>query len=166
MTRRAWLHAFVMTGLLAVTAPAGAQPRLTVSVASSLADVMGQVVSAWRARGGGEVAISLVDHEQVGHFYDTSLDALQFVACAGQQQQQKKINHGIHCHFRLAYANGFHQNEVEPGCFAKENGFPGHLRDSSERISRGGGPHIGIIGGCKARHPGFIPKDASASQAT
>jgi molybdate transport system substrate-binding protein len=53
--------ALLMLALMGMTTPLAAQtapPRLTVSVASSLADVMGRVVTAWRARGGGEVALN------------------------------------------------------------------------------------------------------------
>jgi len=94
MRRRAWLHAFVMTGLLAVAAPAGAQPRLTVSVASSLADVMGQVVSAWRARGGGEVAINaggsnvlarqIVQGAMVDVFFSADASQMRVAAASGR----------------------------------------------------------------------------------
>ncbi|MBM3780185.1 MAG: molybdate ABC transporter substrate-binding protein [Acidobacteria bacterium] len=48
----------VMMGALAPLTAQTAPPALTVSVASSLSDVMGRVVTAWRARGGGAVALN------------------------------------------------------------------------------------------------------------
>jgi molybdate transport system substrate-binding protein len=57
LRERLWPVLLVLTTMGMLT-PAMAQPRLTVSVASSLADVMGRIVTAWRARGGVEVVIN------------------------------------------------------------------------------------------------------------
>src|SRR6516165_2830303 len=39
------------------------------------------------------LSVSLVDHYAVNHLDDTALDALEFVAGSGDQQEQKKVGH-------------------------------------------------------------------------
>jgi molybdate transport system substrate-binding protein len=89
--------ALLMLALMGMTTPLAAQtapPRLTVSVASSLADVMGRVVSAWRARGGGEVALNaggsnvlarqIVQGAMVDVFFSADASQMRVAAASGR----------------------------------------------------------------------------------
>jgi molybdate transport system substrate-binding protein len=84
----------LMLATMSLMAPVEAQPRLTVSVASSLADVMGRIVTAWRARGGGEVALNaagsnvlarqIVQGAPVDVFFSADAAQMQVAASSGR----------------------------------------------------------------------------------
>ena len=66
-----------------------------------------------------EIAIRLVDQDQIGQFDDAALDPLQFVAGGGRQDQQKHVDHLGDRGFRLAGADRLDQHGIEPSRFAR-----------------------------------------------
>ena len=62
---------------------------------------------------GFEVAIAFVDEHEIRALDDAALDALQFIACIGQHQHQKKIHHAGNFVFRLSNADSFHQDFLD-----------------------------------------------------
>ena len=42
---------------------------------------------------GDSVSVGFIDGDEIAHFDDAALDALQFIARIGKQQQQKEIGH-------------------------------------------------------------------------
>jgi hypothetical protein len=79
------------------------------------------------------VAIGLVDGDHVGQFNKALLDALQFVARAGQHQRQKEIRHVADSGFRLADADRLHQHHIEAGGFAQQHRLARFCGDAAER---------------------------------
>ena len=79
------------------------------------------------------VAVGLVDRDHVGEFDQALLDALQFVAGAGQHQGQEEIGHVADRGLGLADADGLHQHHVEAGGLAQQHRLAGFRGDAAER---------------------------------
>ena len=90
------------------------------------------------------VAVGLVDRDHVGQFDDAFLQALQFVAGAGQHQHQEKIGHVGDRGLRLADADRFHQHHVVAGRLAEQHGLARLGGDAAERAGGGRGAHEGV----------------------
>ena len=81
------------------------------------------------------ISVGFVDNDRVGHFDDPPFDPLQFVARAGDHQQQEKVDHGMDRCFRLPHANRFDKDGIVSGCFAKNDRFMRFSRHSSQHPS-------------------------------
>ena len=89
------------------------------------------------------VAVGLVDGDHIGEFDEALLEALQFVAAAGQHQGEEKIRHVGDRGFRLSGADGLDQNHVVAGRLAQQHGLAGFCGDAAERAGRRRGADVG-----------------------
>ncbi len=90
-----------------------------------------------RALSRGEVfAVGLVDSDEACEFHDAALDALKFIAGAGEHDQQKEVDHVMHRGFRLADADGFNKDVFVARGFAEQHGLARVLGDSAVRAAR------------------------------
>ena len=71
------------------------------------------VVGLRALRRGEQLAVGLVDHHEIGELDDAALDALQLVAGAGREQQQKAVDHVGDRALALADADGLDHHHVE-----------------------------------------------------
>ncbi len=78
----------------------------------------------------GQVAVGLVDDDQVGQLHDPPLDALQLVAAAGGHEQGEQVDHVGDRHLGLADADGLDEHDVEPGRLAQQHGLTGAAGDT------------------------------------
>ena len=78
-----------------------------------------------------QLAIRLVDQDQIGQFDDAALDPLQLVAGGGRQDQQKHVDHLGDGGFRLAGADRLDQHRVEPGRLAHQDRLAGAPRHAA-----------------------------------
>ena len=108
------------------------------------------------------VAVGLVDGHQVGHFHHAALDALQFVAGAGQRDQQKEIHHVVDGGFRLADSDGLHKDVPVAGRFAQQHRFARVLRHAAKDAARWRRPDEGHVARRKRGHARLVAQDASA----
>ena len=83
------------------------------------------------------VAVGFVDGHGVEHFEDAALDALQFVAGAGQHEQQKEVGHRAHGGFGLTDADGFDEDVAIACGLAQQDGLAGAAGDAAEMAARG-----------------------------
>ena len=89
-----------------------------------------------RSFSGDEIgAVGFVDNDEVSQLHDAALDALEFVASAGEHDEQKTIDHVVDGGFRLANADGFNEDVVVASRLAEEHGFAGALRHAAERTA-------------------------------
>ena len=82
------------------------------------------------------VAVRLVDRDQVGELDHALFDALQFIAGAGHEQDEKYIGHARYGRLRLADADGLHDHDVEAGGLAQQHRFARARRDAAQRSAR------------------------------
>lgn len=83
------------------------------------------------------IPVGLVDHNAVGHFHNTALNALQLVSCTCQLNQQEEIYHRMNSRFTLSHPDGFHKNLIESGSLAEYNRLTRFACHSSQRTCRG-----------------------------
>ena len=69
------------------------------------------------------IAIGFVDNDSISNLHDAFLDALQVITSAGQYDQHEEVNHGTDSNLRLAYADGFYQNNITACSFAEKHSF-------------------------------------------
>src|SRR3546814_8744451 len=93
----------------------------------------------------GEVAVRLVDEDEVGQLDDAFLDALQLVAASGQEQEQEKVRHARDRGLRLSDADRLDDDDVEAGRLADEHRLPRAARDAAERGPGRGGADTGLV---------------------
>ena len=107
----------------------------------SIALVVGRAHEVQRMRvvGGGvpgeigQLAVGLVDDDEVGELDDPALHALQLVAGARREQQHEQVDHAGDRDLRLADADGLDEHDVEAGRLAHEHRLAGAPRDAAER---------------------------------
>ena len=97
------------------------------------------VVGLRALRRGEQLAVGLVDHHEVGELDDAALDALQLVAGARREQQQKAVDHVGDRALALADADRLDHDHVEAGRLAGERGLARAPRDPAERATGGRG---------------------------
>ena len=108
------------------------------------------------------IAVGLVDGEQVGHLDDSALDSLEFVAGAGDHEQQKKIDHAVNQRLRLAHAHGFDEHGMKARSLAEDHGFAGATGNAAERAARGRRAYERHFAVGEPLHAGFVAEDAAA----
>ena len=127
----------------------------------------GLLVLARRLTGKGAIAaVVLIDDQEVGHFHDAPLDALQFVSTSGQHQQQECVRQIPDGRFGLAHAHRLDNDAIKTRRFAEQNGLVGSTRNAPE------------VGGSRARphkcsrlfrqrvHPGLVAQQAAPRSRT
>ena len=114
--------------------------------------------------GSNIVAVGFVNGNAVGHFQDTFFNALKFVARTRYHEDQEKIHHGGHAGFRLAHPYGFHQDDIKPGRFADQHGFPRFLGDAAQRAARRAGANVGALVDRELFHARLVAKDGTVRQ--
>ena len=103
------------------------------------------VLTCGLAGKGPVIAVVLIDDQEVGHFHDASLDALQFIASTREHQEEECIGQIPNSGFRLAHTDGFDNDTVKTCRLAQQDGFVGAARDTAEvggrraRPNKGGG---------------------------
>ena len=88
-----------------------------------------------------QVAVGLVDHDDVGELHDPPLDALQVVAAAGRREQQEAVDHVGHRHLRLAHPDGLDhapRRSRRPRTAAPPRGCGGPRRRACRPTARAG----------------------------
>jgi hypothetical protein len=88
--------------------------------------------------GGLELAVGLVDRQDVGQLDDAALEALQLIAAARQQQQQEEVDQIRHCGLGLADADRLDDDHVEAGRLAQQHGLAAPRRPGCRRSATGG----------------------------
>ena len=88
--------------------------------------------------GVGEVAVGLVDDDQVGQLHDPALDALELVAAGRGGHQHEEVDEVGDGHLGLADADGLDDHDVEPGRLAEQQRLAGAPGDAAERARRRG----------------------------
>ena len=83
------------------------------------------------------VAVALVDADAISHFHNATLDALQFIACAGELNQQEEIHHRVNGGFALAHTHGLDKDIVVAGSLTEHDGFARLASHTAKRSSRG-----------------------------
>ena len=58
-------------------------------------------------------SVYLIDGNEVSHFYNTSFDTLEFIASAGQKEEQEKVYHGVYGSFGLPHAYRFDNDGIK-----------------------------------------------------
>ena len=96
------------------------------------------------------------------HLDDAALHALQFVAGAGEHEQQEEIGHGADGGFRLSHAHGFDQNVAIAGGFAEQHGFARAARDTAEMAARGRRADERALFHGQPLHARLVAQDAAA----
>jgi hypothetical protein len=125
-----------------------------------------QRIAILRCRSSGEfyqVVISLVDQDEIGQFHDAALDALQFIARAGKQQQHEHIGHVGHLGFGLSDAHGLDNDDVEPGCLAKNHRLAATPGDAAQRSAGRRRPYESIVTTGQLFHARLISQDRTAA---
>ena len=89
---------------------------------------------------GGQVAVRLVDDEEVGQFHHAALHPLEIVAAAGAEQQQEHVGHLGDRRLRLADADRLYDNHVEARRLAQQQRLARAPRHAAQRLSGGAGP--------------------------
>jgi hypothetical protein len=87
--------------------------RLPAGVARGAVQLVQRIAVVGRRAAGGQLAIGLGHHQQVGELDDAALDALEIVAATGLHQQDLEVGHVSHRGFRLADADGLDHHDVE-----------------------------------------------------
>ena len=103
--------------------------------------------------------VSLIDHNAVCHFHDSTLDALQFITRTCQLNQQEEIDHRVYRCFTLTYPYSFYKYLIKTCSFTKNNGLTGLTSHPSQRTSRRARTDkcFGMNG--KFFHTGLVPQD-------
>ena len=105
--------------------------------AAGVADVERARVVGGRATGGRfELAVGLVDDEEVGELDDAALHALQLVAAARREQQHEHVDHARDRDLRLADADRLDDHDVARRGLAHEHRLARAARDTAERAAR------------------------------
>jgi len=111
---------------------------------------------------GPVVTVGFIDDYSVDHFHDSALYHLQFVACAGQHEQQKKVADRVNGGFRLADANCLNEDIAVSGRLAEKDRFAGAGGYATELSGRGRRPNEGAFVRSEPSHSGLVSKDAAA----
>ena len=77
-----------------------------------------------------ELAVGLVDDDEVGELHDPALEPLQLVPSAGRDEDEEEIDHRGDLHFRLPDTDGFDEDDVEtrlPRTAASPRAYAGRL---------------------------------------
>ena len=92
-----------------------------------------------RAPGGvGQVAVGLVDDDEVGQLHDPPLDALELVAAGGGGDEHEQVDEVGHRHLGLADADRLDEHDVEAGRLAQQQRLAGAAGDAAQRARRTG----------------------------
>ena len=101
----------------------------------------GGVVGGGVGGDGGEIAVGLVDDDEIGELHDPALEPLELVAAAGRHEHEEEVDHRRDLHLRLADADGLDQHDVEAGGLAQQQRFAGAPGDAAERPAGRRRPH-------------------------
>ena len=94
------------------------------------------VVGRGRGRRRGEVAVSLVDDDEIGELHDPALQPLQLVATRRRDEHEEHVDHRGDRDLGLPDADGLDQHGVEPRRFAEQERFARAARDAAQRATR------------------------------
>ena len=92
----------------------------------------GGVVGGGVGGDGCEIAVGLVDHDEVGELHDPALEPLELVAAAGRDEHEEEVDHRRDLHLRLADADRLDEHDVEAGGLAQQQRLAGATRDAAE----------------------------------
>ena len=84
----------------------------------------------------GQLAVGLVDDDEVGELDDAALHSLQLVARARSEEQHEQVDHAGHRNLRLADSNGLDEHDVEAGGLTHQERFTRAPRHAPERSPR------------------------------
>ena len=80
-------------------------------------------------------AVGFVDDQGVGNFDHASLETLELITSASDQQEQQKIHQRAQGHFALPRADSLHDDDVVASRLADQNRVAGLAGDSAEDAS-------------------------------
>ena len=95
-----------------------------------------QVIGPQAAGGIGELAVGLVDDDQVGELDDSLLEALHLVTAAGREQQQEHVDHVGHLGLGLADADRLDHDGAETRRLAHQHRLARAPRHPAARAAR------------------------------
>ena len=113
-----------------------------------------------------EGAVGLGDDDEVGDLDHAPLDALQFVAAAGLDEQHDEIRHVGDGDLRLADPDGLDQHHVEARRFAGDHRVPRAPGDAAQGSARRRGADEAPLIPREAGHAGLVAEDRAARART
>ncbi|OPZ62769.1 MAG: hypothetical protein BWY86_00228 [Candidatus Aminicenantes bacterium ADurb.Bin508] len=108
------------------------------------------------------VSIGLVHDDQVGALHDPFLHPLEFVAGAGDLEEEEHVDHGTDRDLALPNPDSLDEDHVEAGRFADKHGLSALAGHSSEDAPGRGGTDVGVLVSGEVFHPGFVSQDTAA----
>ena len=114
------------------------------------------------ARRRRQIAIVLVDDDEIGQLDDAFLDALQIVAAAGRDQQHEQIDHVRDRGLGLADPDRLDDDDVEAGGLGDQHGVARAARDAAQALAGGRRPDEGGVGLRQVRHARLVAEDRAA----
>jgi hypothetical protein len=111
---------------------------------------------------GGEIAIRLVDDEEVGQFHHAALHTLQVIAAAGTEQQQEHVGHFRNRGFRLADTDRFHDHHLEASRLAQQQRLARAAGNAAQSLSSGARADERLFALGEFRHARLVAEDRAA----
>ena len=113
--------------------------------------------------GGRQVAVGLVDDDQVGELHDPALDALELVAAGRRGDEHEEVDEVGHRHLGLADADRLDEHDVEPGRLAQQQRLARAAGHAAERARRTGDGRMKALGvPAEVGHAGLVAEDRAA----
>ena len=122
-----------------------------------------RVVGCGALGGGGQIAVGLVHHHEVGELDDPPLHALQLVAGARPEQQHEQVDHARDRDLRLADTDRLDQHDVEARGLAQQQRLARAPRDATERSARRRRADERLGAPRQLLHAGLVAEDRAAA---
>ena len=112
---------------------------------------------------GNELAIRLVDEDEIGELDDPALDPLQPVPRRRWQDQHEEVDDLGDRRLGLADADRLDQHRVKPGSLAEQNCRAAAARYSTASVAGRGGADEGCGRLCQFGHAGLVAEDGTTA---
>ena len=109
-----------------------------------------------------QIAVGLVYKDQIGHFHDPALDALQLIPASRRKEEEEKVAKFGHHGFGLTDADGFDQHDVKACRLAQGHRLTRAAGDAAEVRLAGRGADEGKGVARQTLHPCLVAKDRPA----
>ena len=111
----------------------------------------------------GEVAVGLVDDDEIGELHDPALEPLQLVAAGRRDQHEEHVDHGRDRDLGLPDADGLDQHGVEPCGLAEQERLTRAAGNAAQRAARRRRPHERIGRTGQLLHARLVAEDRAAA---